>query len=136
MTTPGHIVSIANRPVRILPNWFADQIGHMTLLRNSQLKQKLMLTEGGDQPLEDIPIEGRRSAFQGKVFSGHLEEGTISPSLAERVLFSGKPHYRFEWVIKHDGFRIIAVYLAELDEDRPSIKNCIQELLSALEAID
>jgi hypothetical protein len=83
--------------------------------------------------LESIPVDGQRTAFHGRVFSGHLEECMIPPPLFERLLFGRKPHYRFEWVVQHDDFRLVAVYLSELDEDRPIVKSRIEELLNALE---
>lgn len=83
--------------------------------------------------LEDIPIKGQRTNFHGRVFSGHLEECEIPPTLFERILFKRKPHYRFEWVIQHDDFCVVAVYLSGLEEDRPAIKSRVEELLHALE---
>src|SRR4029434_4566913 len=132
-TSSGHSVSIGERSILIPSGWNIRRKDQVTLCWNYKLKGRIMLFDGGEQRLEDIPIEGRRTPFHGKVFSGHLEEGVISPSVIQRVVFRRRPHYRFEWVIQHDSFSLVAVYLAELDEDRPSIKNGVEELLHGLE---
>jgi len=134
MGTPsGHLVGIGERLIRIPAGWSISQQSQVTLCWNDSLKGRIVLFYGGERRLEDIPVEGLRTSFYGRVFMGHLEQGIIKPSVIQRVIFRRKPHYRFEWVIQHDRFCIFAVYLAELDEDRKDIETKIEKLLDALD---
>jgi hypothetical protein len=129
----GHLVDIGEHVIRLPDGWSVTQFRGVTLCGRHDLKQRVALTDLGPQALEDIPIEGQRSPFSGVAFFGHLEEDLISPSWIERLLFGRKPHYRFEWGIQHNDFRLLAVYLSEPEEDRSLIKARIEELLSALQ---
>ena len=133
-TSSGHSVEIGGRGLRIPSGWSIIQKREVTLCGANGLRQRVALLGGslGHSP-STTPINGLRTPFNGAIFSGHLEEGTIPPPLLERLLFDRKAHYRFEWLLQCEEYQLLVVYLAELEEDRPSIKSRIEELLTNIE---
>jgi hypothetical protein len=132
-TLSGPTVDIGTHAIRLPSGWSVTQTGKVVMCSVHDLKQRVALFDAAEQPFDEIPIEGQRTAFNGRLFSGHLEEGVIPPPWFERILFRRKSHYRFEWVLQSGVIHLAAVYLAELEEDRPRIKTRIEELLDALE---
>jgi hypothetical protein len=119
--------------IRLPSGWSVTQAGRIVMCGVHNLKQRVALVDAGQQRLDDIPIEGRRTDFKGRLFSGHLEELVMPPPWFERAMFGRKSHYRFKWVIQSGAICLAAVYLAELEEDRAHVKLRIEELLDGLE---
>jgi hypothetical protein len=132
-SSQGWPVDVGSRVVLLPSGWRYVPRSGFIFCGNHELKQEIMLflhpAPNSAEP-ESWEFEGEQVTIG--IFSGRRRDGEVKVSVLDRFLFAARPHCRFEWVLQNDVCGLLAIYIAESNEDRQHIRQTVEKFLSEI----